>query len=304
MSFTEGSIGGDIERIDLDALRDFYSSNDHLAGARPSTLADLEPPKPWISDVVKNDGSGDDEPRGSNGIAIAPKLTSDGGTLLLINPHTSFYFRSELQMSSDRGSRRLWRCDLGSILSLSGFQPPYRVMHTSSGVDNVDEFSEKVERKGKGYCYWFGSTCRPLQQRIITIRYRTNEGHLASRRFTALMTHRGPIVASKNGRWIAFAMMNQPVKRFSKVIFGPRPAISNPSCSCRIAKRTARTTRSLPMTRAKLPFLRPNSCRGVIIGSTIPVRSTAAIPSPTGTVSIRSTVPNTTIRPMAGLQQQ
>ena len=34
-------------------------------------------------------------------------------------------------------------------------------MHTSSGVDNVDEFAEKVERRGKGYCYWYGATCRP-----------------------------------------------------------------------------------------------------------------------------------------------
>jgi acyl-homoserine-lactone acylase len=32
MSFTEGSIGGDIERIDLDALRDFYSSSPAFAG--------------------------------------------------------------------------------------------------------------------------------------------------------------------------------------------------------------------------------------------------------------------------------
>src|SRR5437868_465083 len=29
LSFTEGSIGGDIERIDVDALREFYSSNRH-----------------------------------------------------------------------------------------------------------------------------------------------------------------------------------------------------------------------------------------------------------------------------------
>src|SRR3954449_5052115 len=35
MSFTEGSIGGDIERIDLDALRDFYSAKRALASATP-----------------------------------------------------------------------------------------------------------------------------------------------------------------------------------------------------------------------------------------------------------------------------
>src|SRR3569833_4121300 len=65
MSFTEGSIGGDIERIDLDDLAAFYGKRPKVASADPDT-----------------------EPRGSNGIAIAPKLTTDGGSLLLINPHT------------------------------------------------------------------------------------------------------------------------------------------------------------------------------------------------------------------------
>src|SRR4051794_27341295 len=70
MSFTEGSIGGDIERIDVDKLAEFY-------GGKPPKLASTEK---------------DMERQGSNGIAIAPKLTKDGGSLLLINPHTSFYF--------------------------------------------------------------------------------------------------------------------------------------------------------------------------------------------------------------------
>jgi len=61
MSFTEGSIGGDIERIDLDRLEAFY-------GKGPTKLASAE---------------NDNEPRGSNGIAISPKLTADGGALLL-----------------------------------------------------------------------------------------------------------------------------------------------------------------------------------------------------------------------------
>ena len=92
MSFTEGSIGGDIERIDLDKLRDFYSGAPKLADASGSHA--------WTSELFRRQPN---EPQGSNGIAISPKLTSDGGSLLLINPHTSFYFRSELQMSSDEG---------------------------------------------------------------------------------------------------------------------------------------------------------------------------------------------------------
>jgi acyl-homoserine-lactone acylase len=200
MSFTEGSIGGDIERIDLDKLRDFYSHRANLAYERG--------PHAWMSDVFRKQPN---EPQGSNGIAIAPKLTG-AGPLLLINPHTSFYFRSELQMSSDQGLDVYGAATWGQFFIYQGFNPHLGWMHTSTGVDNVDEFAEKVERRGKGYCYWYGRTCRPLGARPITIHYRTPDGHMASRSFTAWMTHRGPIIASEKGRWIAFAMMNRPVE--------------------------------------------------------------------------------------------
>src|SRR5690348_3620043 len=81
LSFTEGSIGGDIERVDLADLARFYGTDPQAASAPAQP-----DPASWA------------EPSGSNGIAIAPKLTADGHALLWINPHTSFYFRSEFQM--------------------------------------------------------------------------------------------------------------------------------------------------------------------------------------------------------------
>jgi len=212
MSFTEGSIGGDIERIDLDKLRDFYSSSPRFRGEVASAASRRGPSTTLWSPSPANAGEDVTEPQGSNGIAIAPKLTADGGSLLLINPHTSFYFRSELQMSSDQGLDVYGAATWGQLFIYQGFNPHVGWMHTSTGVDNVDEFAEKVERRGKGYCYWFGRTCRPLEPRPITIRYRTPDGRMASRSFTAWMTHRGPIVASDQNRWIALAMMNRPVE--------------------------------------------------------------------------------------------
>src|SRR5579884_2400247 len=222
MSFTEGSIGGDIERIDLDKLRDFYSSSsprflgegDHAkhGGGALYALKKAPPPQFVRSPFPANAGEDALEPQGSNGIAIAPKLTTDRGSLLLINPHTSFYFRSELQMSSDEGLDAYGAATWGQFFLYQGFNPHIGWMHTSSGVDNVDEFAYRVARRGKGYCYWYGAVCRPVGARPITIRYRTAAGRLASRSFTALMTHRGPIVRAENGRWIAFAMMDRPVE--------------------------------------------------------------------------------------------
>jgi acyl-homoserine-lactone acylase len=216
LSFTEGSIGGDIERIDLKALQEFYSSSPRFRGEVAARSADGGAPPPRFAWSPSPANAGEDakgtEPQGSNGIAIAPKLTSDGNALLLINPHTSFYFRSELQMSSDEGLDVYGAATWGQFFIYQGFNPHAGWMHTSSGVDNVDEFAYRIDRRGNGYCYWYGSTCRPLGARPISIRYRTADGKLATRSFTALMTHRGPIVRSDGNRWIAFAMMDRPVE--------------------------------------------------------------------------------------------
>ena len=83
LSFSEGSIGGDIEKVNLTKLEELY-------GKGPVSRAQaIDPGKP-------------EEPRGSNGIAIAPSNTRNHRALLLINPHTSFFFRSELQMEIGR----------------------------------------------------------------------------------------------------------------------------------------------------------------------------------------------------------
>ena len=189
LSFTEGSIGGDIERIDLDQLKAFYS------GDRSDAVA----ARPYV------------RRQGSNGIAIASKLTANGNALLLINPHTSFYFRSEAQVTSEDGLNVYGASTWGQFFIYQGFNSHAGWMHTSSGIDVVDEFAEKIERRGDGYCYRYGSACRAVGIRPVTIRYLTENGKLASRSFETYRTHRGPIVRSANDRWIAFAMMNKPV---------------------------------------------------------------------------------------------
>jgi acyl-homoserine-lactone acylase len=188
LSFTEGSIGGDIERIDLSELEKFYSGSPTVA------YAPL-----------------DGEPRGSNGIAIAPSLTRDGHALLLINPHTSFYFRSEQQVTSDEGLEVYGASTWGQFFIYQGFNQHAGWMHTSSGVDNVDEFAEVIEKNGAARCYRYGAACRPLGVRPITIRYRLPGGQLGTRTFATYYSHHGPIIRAERGRWIAFAMMNRPI---------------------------------------------------------------------------------------------
>ncbi len=188
LSFTEGSIGGDIERIDLGQLKAFYSGQQAVA-AQPRL-----------------------ERQGSNGIAIAPKITAAGNALLLINPHTSWYFRSEAQVTSDEGLNVYGASTWGQFFVYQGFNEHAGWMHTSSGVDSVDEFAEKVERRGNGFCYHYGNECRPVAVRTVTVQYRTPDGFTGLRTFQTFRTHHGPVVRAENGRWISFAMMDKPVE--------------------------------------------------------------------------------------------
>jgi acyl-homoserine-lactone acylase len=210
LSFTEGSIGGDIERIDLDALRRFYSANRHAGLQRASAFSSTGPSTKPIPDHVRDDEKF--ERQGSNGIAIAPPLTTGGKALLLINPHTSFFFRSEQQVTSDEGLNVYGAATWGQFFIYQGFNQHAGWMHTSSGIDVVDEFAEKIVRSGKASCYRYATECRPIGQRPVSIRYRTSDRRLAMRSFMTFRTHHGPIVRSADGRWIAFAMMNRPVE--------------------------------------------------------------------------------------------
>lgn len=193
LSFTEGSIGGDIERVELGPLKAFYGAHSDVP------LAHLQTRSSWI------------EPTGSNGIAIAPKLTADGHALLLINPHTSFFFRSELQMSSDEGLNAYGAVTWGQFFVYQGFNPHVGWMHTSTGVDVVDEFAETIVHKDGKLLYRHGKELRPITSRKITLSYHVKDGTLAQRTFTAYFTHHGPIVREAGDKWIAQALMNNPI---------------------------------------------------------------------------------------------
>jgi acyl-homoserine lactone acylase PvdQ len=197
LSFTEGSIGGDIEKVNLNQLQAFY-------GKTP--VAELPAPA---------DPFAEPEPTGSNGIAIAPSNTTGKHALLLINPHTSFFFRSELQMSSDQGLNAYGAATWGQFFIYQGFNEHAGWMHTSSGVDAVDEYLETVKKKGEGYTYNFGSEERQVTASEIVIPYLTPQG-MAEKKFTVYRTQHGPIVRELNGKWVAIRLMQEPTKALTQ----------------------------------------------------------------------------------------
>jgi acyl-homoserine-lactone acylase len=206
LSFTEGSIGGDIERVNLDQLKAFYSKAPTIQATNrtaPETqlayIHDADPP----------------EPTGSNGMAIAPSNTASHHALLLINPHTSFFFRSELQMASDQGLNAYGAVTWGQFFIYQGFNEHTGWMHTSSGVDAVDEYLETVTKKGDGFSYKYGTEERPLIVKQITIPYSTDHG-MAEKKFTVYFTHHGPIIREQNGKWVSISLMQKPVEALTQ----------------------------------------------------------------------------------------
>jgi acyl-homoserine-lactone acylase len=153
------------------------------------------------------------EPTGSNGIAIAPSREVDGHALLLINPHTSFFFRSEQQVTSDSGLDAYGAATWGQFFIYQGFNADVGWMHTSSGVDSVDEFAESIVRNTDGaFVYRYGTQLRPVTVKSVTLSYRTADGTQVQRTFTTYATHHGPVVREQDGKWIAFALMNRPIQ--------------------------------------------------------------------------------------------
>lgn len=202
LSFTEGSIGGDIETISPEQLQAFYgngqtasSANDEGEGARELFS---EP-----------------EPAGSNGIAIAPSNTKARRALLLINPHTSFFFRSELQMTSGEGLNAYGAATWGQFFIYQGFNERCGWMHTSSAVDAIDRYLETVVRKGDRYFYKHGNEERPITTSAIKVPYKTGAG-MAEKSFTVYRTHHGPIIASTQGKWVSISLMHEPVKALTQ----------------------------------------------------------------------------------------
>ena len=196
LTFSEGSIGGDIETINLNQLQAFYG-NDHATVALNETSS-------FVTD-----------PGGSNGVAISPKNTIGKHALLLINPHTSFYFRSELQMTSGEGLNAYGAVTWGQFFIYQGFNEHCGWMHTSSAVDAIDEYLETIVKKGDQYYYKYGGEERPVATSVIKVPYKTNTG-MAEKTFTVYRTQHGPIIRAENGRWVSISLMQEPVKALTQ----------------------------------------------------------------------------------------
>lgn len=197
LMFSEGSIGGDITAVSLPRLKAFYEKNQSTSYLEN----DLDD---WLK-----------EPTGSNGFAIAPSKSASGNALLLINPHTSFYFRPEVHMISEKGLNAYGAVTWGQFFIYQGFNENCGWMHTSSYADVIDEYLETVEKRDSAYFYKYGNEWRPVETKKIKLAYKIGDT-LQTKEFITYFTHHGPIIAKQDDKWLSIRMMNEPLKALTQ----------------------------------------------------------------------------------------
>ena len=201
MFFSEGSIGGDIEQIPTRRIAAFYGENKSLAynefgsGLDPVDLTE--------------------EPKGSNGIAISGSRTESGNAMLLINPHTSFYFRPEIHVVSEEGLNAYGAVTWGQFFVYQGFNEKTGWMHTSTGVDFIDEFVEDVTETDGKLSYKYGDENRAVTELPITLKYKDGN-EIKEKSFTMYRTHHGPVTHKLDDKWVVTKINWDPVNALTQ----------------------------------------------------------------------------------------
>jgi acyl-homoserine lactone acylase PvdQ len=201
MYFSEGSIGGDIESVSTERIKAFYANNKSLGlNSYGSGLV-----RPGLLE----------EPKGSNGFSISGRLTESGNAMLLINPHTSFFFRGEVHAVSEEGLNAYGAVTWGQFFIYQGFNEKTGWMHTSAYADVIDEFEETIVKQDGKLFYKYGQELRPVETAKVTLAYKDGE-ETKQKTFTTYRTHHGPITHLNGDKWVATALMWKPVEALTQ----------------------------------------------------------------------------------------
>jgi acyl-homoserine lactone acylase PvdQ len=189
LMWTDGSIGaistGDVSVRDVRAL---YLGGDGSMGERM-----IESDEQW---------------KGSNGFALGPSKTLSGNAILYINPHVTFYFRPEVQVTSEEGLNAYGAVTWGQFFVYQGFNEHCGWMHTSTAVDVADTYVEKVTQKDGKKFYEYDGSLKPLGERVISLRFKAGE-EIRTRTVTTFSTHHGPLMARRSDKWISVRSYNR-----------------------------------------------------------------------------------------------
>jgi acyl-homoserine-lactone acylase len=145
---------------------------------------------------------------GSNGFAVAPSKTKSKNAIIYINPHVTFYYRTEMQMVSNEGLNAYGGVTWGTFFIFQGFNEHCGWMHTTSDADVADAYTEKVEKRNGALVYLYNEKWLPVRTKRVTIRYK-EAGALKQQTFTVYATGHGPVMGSRDGKWLSLKENNR-----------------------------------------------------------------------------------------------
>lgn len=174
--------------LEMEDIRRLYSVSD------PSSI--------YFDALKKNEATG------SNAFAIGPSRSANKNALLYINPHVSFYFRTEMHVVSEEGLNAYGAVTWGQFFVFQGFNEHCGWMHTSSQADAVDLYAEKINRRGDSTFYEYDELQKPVIQKQYNISYKKGSAIL-SRSVTGYKTHHGPVVGSRDKNWLSIKEKNR-----------------------------------------------------------------------------------------------
>jgi len=188
---TNGSISAtETGGITMQEIRNFYKIDDN------------------ITSFVDDPPASEKLHTGSNGFAVAPSKTKSKKSILYINPHTSFYYRTEAHMISNEKLNAYGGVTWGTFFIFQGFNEACGWMHTSGRADVADLFKEKIEKKRNQLLYVYDGKQLPVKTKQITIAYKDGAA-MQSQIFTTYATHHGPVMGERNGEWLSLRENNR-----------------------------------------------------------------------------------------------
>jgi acyl-homoserine-lactone acylase len=195
LMFTDGSVSAtQTGGISLGETNSFYNNG-------PDKLGAVYNPHTTENSIIEKE-------TGSNGFALAPSRTASKYAMLYINPHVPFYFRDEVQMVSGEGLNVYGAVTWGQFFVYQGFNQHCGWMHTTSNADVADLYAEKVIKKDGQWYYEYNGSLKPVTTRQLVMNVKKGD-KMEQRTITGYYTHHGPVLGSRNGKWLALRSNNR-----------------------------------------------------------------------------------------------
>jgi penicillin amidase len=146
--------------------------------------------------------------QGSNMWAISPAKSASGHAMLFINPHQPFFGTGqwyEGHVHTDEGWNMSGASFFGSFFPTIGHNEFLGWSHTVNAPDIVDVWEETFDKPGDPLAYRYDGGYRHATEWTDSVKIKTDTG-MTERKFTFRKTHHGPILAKREGKWLAVRM--------------------------------------------------------------------------------------------------